>query len=476
MVTSSSPLLLAIATLLIATTAGAQMSPEELAERLRNVQLQGGAAPTTDAGTDDGGAVTYDFPGPSIEPRAARPAGSDTWSKACSFRRPLCVHADARSGSRPILAVLAAAERAWDTITGVLKIPAPDPDLAGAFHVYLVDDVVGGGATFLSERDARARFDRASAFTIIDKNLSGCALDAVVTREVARASLYRVAPATDDGSARAATTYLAHLVAPCPIGDDAVAIFQRYPHRAIVDPWRDGDARFGDLYERGASLFFWWLDAEFGVEPGAVVRGLWALAPTTTSLGASHFRAQPDSFDVLRMTFKGALGALSSVDDLLVRFAVARAFFGAADDGEHLAESRTFGEPARLRLDWEVAWPEKPRRFACPNPIAPTAASYVAIRRANAPKGSSLAVKAEWEEHARMRWVVVKIDAKGAATSVLPVTGLDRATEAELTVTNLDDTATILVVGVNVGDAARPFDPDDEIWEPHGWLLQVHAE
>lgn len=452
------------------------MSPEELAERLRNVQLQAGAAIAEDAGGADGRGATYDFPGPSLEPRAARPAGSEAWPKACSFRRPLCVHADARGGSRPILAALAATERAWDAITGVLKIPAPDPDLAGAFHVYLVDDVVGGGATFLSERDARARFDRASAFTIIDRNLTGCALDATLAREVARASLYRVAPATDDGSARAATTYLARLVAPCPSGDDGFAIFQRYPHRAIVDPWREGDARLADQYERGASLFYWWLDAEFGVEPGAVVRGLWALAPTTTALGASHFRAQPDGFDVLRMTFKGTLGALTTADDLFVRFAVARAFLGAADDGEHLVESRTLGDAARLRLDWDVPWPDKPRRFACPNPVAPTAASYIAIRRANAPKGSSLAVRAEWEEHARMRWVVVKIDAKGAATSVLPVTGLDRATEAELTVTNLDDTATVLVVGVGVGDAARPFDPDDEIWEPHGCLLQLQAE
>lgn len=428
-----------------------------------------------DAGEIEAGAP-IDFPGAPIEPRAPPPPGSDAWPRACSFRRALCVHADARTPPARLLAALAATERAWDALTGALKIPAPDPDLSGAYHVYLVDDVVGGGATFLGERDARARFDRASAFTLLDKSLGGCALDAAAAREIARAALFRVAPATPDGSARAATTYLARLVAPCAGGDDGVSVFQRYPQRAIVDAWREADARFADRYQRGAALFYWWLDAEFGAEPGSVVRGLWALAPTSTPFGAQKWRAQPDEYDVLRMTFKGALGALTTIDDLLLRFAVARAFFGAADDGEHLAESRALGEPARVRIDWDVPWPDKPRRFASPNPVAPTAASYVAIRRAGAPAGSSLAVRAQWEEHARMRWVVVKVDAKGSATAIIPVTGLDRATEAEATVMNLDDTATVLVVGVNVGDASRPFDPDDDVWEPHGWLLQIQSE
>lgn len=436
-----------------------------------------GLVPPDEADSRDAGdaGAPLEFPGPRLEPRTSRPAGSETWPRACSFRHALCVHADAKTPTAIVLGALASAERAWDALTGTLKIPAPWPDLSGSYDIYLVDGVTGGGATYASERDVRARFDRASSFSLVDRGLAGCALDQTIAREIARASLFRVAPATDDASARAATTYLARLVAPCP-ADESFAIFQRYPQRSIFDSWREADPHFSDAYMRGAALFYWFLDAEFATEPGAGIRGLWALAPTTTAFGADHWRGQPDEMDVLRMTFKGALGALTTADDLFVRFAVARAFAGAADDGEHFPESRALGEAARVRVEWDVPWPEKPRRFASANPVGPMGAAYVAIARANAPKGSGLALRAEWEEHARMRWVVVKVDAKGAATALLPVTGFDRGTEAELSVTNLDDTATVLVVGVNVGDPYRPFDPDDAVFEPHGWMLTIQPE
>jgi hypothetical protein len=29
---------------------------------------------------------------------------------------------------------------------------------------------------------------------------------------------------------------------------------------------------------------------------------------------------------------------------------------------------------------------------------------------------------------------------------------------------------------VNTGDPTYHFDPDDEVWEPHGWLLSLAAE
>ena len=184
----------------------------------------------------------------------------------------------------------------------------------GAYDVYLVDALPGPLASSVSPaltapgpRDVRSRVDRASAFTLLDRHVTpGCALDAIVAREVLRASLFRASPATDDASARAQTSYLARLVAPCALGlVDGVDTFQAYPERAIPDAWADEDPRRGDAFDCGAALFYWWLDASYGAEPGAIVRAMWALTPTMTPLGSARWVDEPDGFDVLTTSFKG---------------------------------------------------------------------------------------------------------------------------------------------------------------------------
>jgi hypothetical protein len=75
-----------------------------------------------------------------------------------------------------------------------------------------------------------------------------------------------------------------------------------------------------------------------------------------------------------------------------------------------------------------------------------------------------------------MRWAVVKRDAAGREISHLLVPVAERATEAQVSVVDLDGADSLLIVGANAGDAAYPFDPDDAIWEPHGWLLTLAAE
>jgi hypothetical protein len=34
----------------------------------------------------------------------------------------------------------------------------------------------------------------------------------------------------------------------------------------------------------------------------------------------------------------------------------------------------------------------------------------------------------------------------------------------------------VLLVGVNAGDPAYAFDPDEAVWEPHGWLVTLASE
>lgn len=415
--------------------------------------------------------------GPRID-RAARPALDPGAQRACSFRIPLCVHAARDILPNTILQQLAAAERAWDVLTGALALPPPDPDpVTGAFDVFLVaheDDVA---AALLDRRVAWAAFDRASAFVLLEAGARGCARDTAITRALARAILFRVSPATDAGSATAESAYFARLAVPCAMGEVLGAgAFQSEPERVIFDAEPDASPRAAAAFAQGASLFDWWLDYSFSNAPGAMVRALWALSPTKTPPLATAWTEHPSGLDVLRVTFKDALLTSSTLDDLWVDFAVARAFFGDADDGAHLPESRSLGPSGLVRFDWRIDWPKKPRALASAFGVAPTGAAYVAIDRAGAPPGARLRVEASWEEHAKMRWSVVKVDEHGRELGHVAIPTVDRATSAQMTVVDLDAARTIYLVGTNVGDPFLPLDLSDAVWEPHGWTLTVAAE
>ncbi len=397
--------------------------------------------------------------------------------RACSTRHPICVHGRAPASS--ILAVIASADRAWDVITGALELPEPDADLdTRAYDVYVVDAVEGGSVTAPSTRDPRSAFDRASAFTLLGAPLAheSCALDFAMARSLARASLFRAAPATDEGSARAETSYLARLAVPCAMTcDDGIAAFQATADHAIVDTW-PLEPRVGLDVDQGASLFFWWLDATYGASPGSLVRALWALSPTTTPFAAERWRDEPDGFDVLAASFKDALTSGSKVEDLYAEFGTTRALMGPRENGLELPEARVLGPSLAPPLAWEIEWPASPRRLSSPVPIAPTGSSYVLVHRTGAAAGARLRIEATWEQHAAIRWFVVKLDARGREMGRVAVAAAPRATEAQMTMVNLDDVASLLIVATNVGDPFAPFDPDDETFEPHGWLLTLAAE
>lgn len=399
-------------------------------------------------------------------------------TRACSMRLPLCVHSAGNIPGRQVLDVLASAERAWSTLTGALDLPPPDVDQDDLrYHVYLVDPTLATarrGVTYPRARDVRSRIDRARAFSLIDSSMhAGCNLDAVVTREVARAVLYRAAPATAEGIARAHTTYLAQLVAPCALAFavEEASAFQSRPDRTVCDAEPEAGASAD-----GASLFWSRIDWAYGRQPGAIILGQWALAPSMTDVGAQRWHDEPDAFDVLRVSFKNALSTNSTISDLLLDTAVARAFMGSADDGLHQPETRTLGDAAKVPLDWNIEWPAKPRRLSHREPVQPSGASYVVVRRDGAPKGARLRVEIAWEEHSLFRWAFVKLDAQGRELGRVPIATRERATEAQATLVDLDNVDRVLLVGVNVGDPAYRFDPDDEVWEPHGWLLTIAAE
>ena len=397
---------------------------------------------------------------------------------ACSPRVPVCVHPAGASDGPRALATLAAFERTWATLTGALEVPPPEVDpLTLAYDVFLADR----DATLLEARDVRSHVDRGRAFSLVDRH-AGCALDLAAATAVARASLLGVAPATEEATAIAQSTYLATLAVPCalPLLADDVAVFQRNAARTFVDAHVDEIAVAGGWddpvnarFARGASTFWARLDWAFGRSPGRIVTAAWALHPTMTPVGADRWWNEPDTFDVLRVTFKGAFTAISTVDDLLLDFGVARAFFGTAADDLHAPELRTLGEAARVPLDWDIPWPERPRSLAQKTPVAPLGASYLSIQ-ARADK--RLRVEIEWEEHALFRWAFVKVDRAGREMGRVPIPIRERATEARMTLVDLAGVDHVLLVGVNVGDPAYAFDPDDGVWEPHGWVVTLAEE
>lgn len=426
-------------------------------------------------------------------------------AKACSARVPICVHASGTTPGRVVLDVLASAERAWETMAGALRLGSPDVDEDDlAYHVYLVEGARERGATYVAGRDVRSRIDRARAFTVLDASSNmhaGCVLDALVAREIARAVLYRVAPATAEGIALAQTAYLAQLIVPCATGFavDAVQAFQSRPERAVCD------SRVGEVgtsaedevrpstpiaasppilqhpstarsFAEGAALFWGRIDWAYGRAPASIVMASWAMSPTMTDVGAQRWHDEPDAFDVLRVSFKNALSTGSTLDDLLLDTAVARAFMGSADDGLHDVETRTFGDAARVPLDWDLPWPAQPKRVAPRAAVYPTGASYLVVHRAGAPPGARLRVEIAWEEHALFRWALVKLDAEGRELGRVPIPTRERAVEAQMTLVDLDGVDRVLLVGMNAGDPSYRFDPDDEVWEPHSWLVTLAAE
>jgi len=393
-----------------------------------------------------------------VEELTSPPDGADAWTRACSMGRRACLGVSPGTPEALGTATLEALERVWDLLVFGIGLPPPVGTDDGRWELYLVERVEDGWSdAFLSGREPLPSFDRGSSFGVIDRSTPvGCPLERAVGYAIARGSLWRSAPATDEGSARAQAEMLARLASPCAADADDIRAFQSQPDRCIIDP-RSAS------FDRGASVFFGWLDETFGARPGGLVVGLSALSPTLThaaTWNAGRWSDTPTAFDVLRVSLRDALWQGSTLDDLFVEFAVARGLSG---------------DP-RPPIGWRVPWPARPRRLASPAAVAPTGASYVVVDCAGAPSGARLRVEMEWEDYARMRWVVVKVDPAGRALARLSVGSPDRATHAGMTVSSLDGVDHVLVVGVNVGDPDHAFDPDAQRWEPHGWLLTVAAE
>src|SRR5262249_8177300 len=149
-------------------------------------------------------------------------------------------------------------------------------------------------------------------------------------------------------------------------------------------------------------------------------------------------------WDALRATL-GARSPKVEPADMLLDFAIARAFIGTRDDERHVLGDPWSGSFGRVRFEWAIRFDSLPRRLAPRAPIDPTGSSYVWIDLKGAPPGARLVLRAEWEPPTAFRWAVLRIDANGREVSRVAVTAEQRSTSAERNIDALDGLSGLLV-------------------------------
>lgn len=408
--------------------------------------------------------------GRRMAPRRSRPTDEETPLRVCSFTEGVCVHAARAAHPAAVLATLAAAEAAARGLRSLrLPPPLPDDDLGGssAFDLYLVPDE----PTLVTSTDLVARaalFDATSAFATLPppSARAGCALPFSVTASLAEAVLLRLDAGAEEGGLSMTSSYLASLVAPCSLLEiAAVDDVQRAPERPLTAGTTDAPD--------GHLLFPELLDDTRGTgAPAGVMTALFAVAAQRTPPGSWRWHNTPNLFDGLRAVTKDRG---SSLGDLLLEYAVARAFVGSRDDGGHLSDAARFGDMGRVRFEWSVPYSSLPRRLAPLRPIDSTGSTYLWLDLAGAPPGSSLIFVADWELPVLFRWALVKVDARGIEVGRVDVAGIYGDTHVERTVVDLSGLAGIIVVGVSDGSISReyPFAPDEAPFEAHGYAVTL---
>lgn len=409
--------------------------------------------------------------GREVAPARGRPDPAKTPLVACSFSEAVCVHAEASTAPAAILWTLRWAEQALRTYRA-LGLPAPldDAGLGGspAHDIYLLAAEDGLSTT----PDLIARgfgFDSQSAFTILPPPaapFTSCLAPSAVARGIARAVLLRFDAGLEDGTSAMTSTYLASLAAECPLVElAAVDDLQRSPERALTEGAADAPS--------GSLLFPWFLDDVYGQStPARVVTTLISVAAQHTKPGAFAWSNEPDLFDTLRLNMKARD---SSLDTLLLDFAIARAFIGTRSDGMHMTGTERFGDFGRVRFEWAVPFTSLPRRLAPTRPIEPTGATYLWVDCEGAPPDAELTFVADWELPSIFRWSLIKVDKTGAETGRVDIAGVYGDSHVERTVVGLGGIAGLLVVGINGGstDRGHPFDPDEAPFMPHSYTVTL---
>ncbi len=353
-----------------------------------------------------------------------------------------------------------------------LKLPHPLADAGRGgdtrFDVYL-DPQAEAAKAFLDVGTTDAIRDSASAFVVAPPSTDAtCAPSSRLARAISEAMILGLDGSTDPGVLAMAGSYLGTLVAPCSTLElEDVDTFQRAPDRCLAD---DGDAG-----QPGSFLFPAYLDERYGAGgPGAMITSLVAISDQPAPPDRASWPDKPTVFDALRSTFKARGMAL---DDVMLDFAVARAFIGSRSDSGHMADVDRFGDLGRVRVEWSVPFASLPRRLAPTRPLDALGASYIWLDLKDAPKDAELSFLFDWELPFLFRWSLVKVAKDGSEITRVDVAPIFGDYHAERTVRDLGDVAGILIVAENDGDwsKSQPFEPGESRLLPKSFTVTVRA-
>ena len=198
---------------------------------------------------------------------------------------PICVHAPPAAPPPVILAVVGICRSRLGGAHGGARPPAPAEADGRRGRLPRRAAANGGAEALLADRDPVAHLDRGSSFALVDAGPAR----RLRARPRRRARVARAPLAFGAGDGRgqraAESQMLARLAVPCAARGRRRTSFQAEPERTLVDPGHTA-------FDRGASLFFDWLDANFGARARAPSStGLWARSPTTHRRSASRWAA-----------------------------------------------------------------------------------------------------------------------------------------------------------------------------------------
>jgi hypothetical protein len=422
-------------------------------------------------------------PEPRIETDPRLPVGAEIGGRsrpeagpgACSFRAPVCVHPSRGVDESLVLPTLDALEHAFEKLVWALGLPTPlrDDGSGGsdALDLYLVPSERTTPAFERVNVYADARrlggFDSAPGFCVASAD-TGVLADRAATLCVGEAVALRLDPGETPHTRRAFATELWWLVgAPTNLDFEAVDAVQRAPWRALRE--RERSQR-----SEGSALFFEFLENALGrSSPGMLSAALFSASAQVTPPDAFVWHNEPDSFDVLMHTLDEREHRMAG---LLGDLAVARAFTGDRDDGQHALSLEWAGAFGAPRFDWVIPFSKLPKRVRS-SPVEPTGAAFVWLDLDQATAGKTLGFQAEWEPPAEFRWQLVKIDAGGNEMGRIDVPFQERQAKVEARIVDLTGVRAVLVVGAHLErvDLEHPFDPDVAPFEPHAALVYLAA-
>lgn len=387
--------------------------------------------------------------------------------RICSFEAPICVHARSQEGEQA-LRVLQEAEVAHRFFLYQARLSRLEGDAQGgssAVDLYL-KDLQGSPLRIGFDLPTHFPYDRAPIYAILEQKLTGCARSTAVHRALAIAHLAAIDAGAFGGTFATSAAYLAMMSTGCN-GEVLAALdtAQAHPEAPILPP-SEPDA------SQASPLLWWWLESTMGQDaPGSLVTGLWYSGVQSTPLDFTRFKNDPDLLAVLRRL---ALHRKTTLDSLLLDFAVARAFVGERDDGQHWAETAWLGAAGRIRF--ESSWPYKtlPRRLAF-TPLEPTGSTYVWVDLQGAPPHPRLGFHVRWEHPVTMRWALVRVSKDGEEQSRMVIPYRRGIFEADAILEELEDMAGVIIVGVNNGgiSLSEPQRLDEAPYEPHGGTIHI---